>query len=64
MKSKEDKDLGVAIQDTLTPVRKCEIFVSTYRMFMNIRVAFRYMTNSMMKNSLSAWHDPDWNMQQ
>ena len=50
MKSREEKDLEVIIQDTLTPERHIsEIFSSTYRMLTNIRVAFQYMDKDMMK---------------
>ena len=59
MKSREEKDLGVIIQDTLTPERHIsEIFGSTYRMLMNIRVAFHYMDKAMMKKIITTMIRP------
>ena len=52
-KSKKEKDLGVIVQDTLSPEQHIsEIFHSTYRLLTNIRVAFHYMDTSMMKKIL------------
>ena len=52
-KRKEEKDLGVIIQDTLSPTRHIdEKYASTSRMLTNIRVAFRYMDKDMMKKIL------------
>ena len=49
-KTKEEKDLGVVIQDTLNPKQNInKLFGSTYRMLANIRVAFHYMDKNMMK---------------
>ena len=50
MKSRKEKDLGVVIQDTLTPEQHIsEIFGKTYRMLTNVKVAFHYMDKDMMK---------------
>ncbi|MPC57215.1 hypothetical protein E2C01_051191 [Portunus trituberculatus] len=44
MKRSEEKDLGVTIQDTLTPERHINgPFASTYKTLANIRLAFNYM---------------------
>ena len=44
MKSREEKDLGVIVQDSLTPERHINgICGLTHRMLTNIRVAFQYM---------------------
>ena len=49
-KSKEEKDLGVIIQDTLTPDRHIGgIFGASYRMLTNIRIAFNYLDKDIMK---------------
>ena len=54
-KSKEEKDLGVIIQDTLSPERHINnIFNNTYRLLTNIRVAFNYMDKSMMKKIITS----------
>ena len=49
-KTKEEKDLGVVIQDTVSPERHInQLFGSTYRTLTNIRVAFHYMYKDIMK---------------
>ena len=51
-KIKEEKDLGVVIQDTLNPeqhINKLFGLTYEYRMVANIRVAFHYMNMDMMK---------------
>ena len=53
-RTKEEKYLGVVIQDTLSPERHInQLFGSTYRMLTNIRVAFHYMDKDMMKKILT-----------
>ena len=56
LKTKEEKDLGVVIQDTLSRERHAtnQIFGSTYRTLTNIRVAFHYMDKDMMKKTLTS----------
>ena len=50
LKTKEKKDLGVVIQDTLSPEQhKNQLFGSTYRTLTNINVAFHYMDKDRMK---------------
>ena len=50
LKTKEEKDLGVVIQDTLSPERHIErLFESIYRTLTNIRVVVHYMDKDMMK---------------
>ena len=52
LKTKEEKDLGVVIQDTLSPEQHInQLFGSTYRTLSNIRVTFYYMDKDMIKNS-------------
>ena len=54
-KTKEEKDLGVVIQDTLSPERHInQIFGSTYRTLTNIKVAFHYMDKDMLKKILTS----------
>ena len=54
LKTKEKKDLGVVIQDTLSPEQhKNQLFGSTYRTLTNINVAFHYMDKDMMKKILT-----------
>ena len=60
MKSREEKDLGVIVQDSLTPERHningiCGL---THRMLMNIRVAFHYMGKDMMKKIIATMIRP------
>ena len=60
-KSKEEKDLGVIIQDTLSPERHINnIFGSTYNLLSNIRVAFNYLDkdNIMMKKIITGMVRP------
>ena len=53
-KSKEEKDLGVTIQDTLSPEKHIDrIFGNTYSMLVNIKVAFTYMDGDMMRKIIS-----------
>ena len=61
-KSREEKDLGVIVQDSLTPEwhikhikRMCG---STHRMLTNIRVVFHYMDKDMMKKIISTMIRP------
>ena len=55
LKNKEEKDLGIMIQDTLSPVKHIKgIFGSTYNLLTNIRVAFSYMDKQMMKNIIAS----------
>ena len=43
MKNKEEKDLGVVIQDTLSPEQHIsKLFGSMYKMLTNIKVPFQY----------------------
>ena len=50
LKTKEEKELGVVIQDTLSPGQHInELFGSTYRILTSIRVAFHNMDKDMMK---------------
>ncbi|MPC80791.1 hypothetical protein E2C01_075384 [Portunus trituberculatus] len=52
MEKKEEKDLGVIIQDTLIPERHIKgLFTSTYKTQTNIRVAFNYMDKSMKQKN-------------
>ena len=54
IKSKEEKDLGVIIQDTMTPERHIGgIFGATYRMLTNIRLAFNYLDKDIMKKIIT-----------
>ena len=49
-KTKEEKDLGVVIQDTLNPEwHTSQQFGSMYRMLTNIRIAFHYMDKDIVK---------------
>ena len=58
-KRREEKDVGVIIQDTLSLERHISgIFGSTYRMLSNIRVAFCYMDKDMMRKSLTTMVRP------
>ena len=51
LKSKEEKDLGVMIQDTLSPEKHINrIFGATYNLLANIRVAFNYLDRNYEKN--------------
>ena len=50
LKTKEEKYLGVVIQDTLSPEWHINhLFGSKYRTLTNIRVAYHYMDKDMMK---------------
>lgn len=58
-KAKEEKDLGVIIQETLGPERHIsKIFGTTYNMLTNIRVAFHYMDKEMMKKIITSMIRP------
>ena len=58
-KSKEEKDLGVVVQDNLSPEAHIRgVFGSTYRMLTNIRVEFHYMDMSMMKKIITTMVRP------
>ena len=53
-KSADEKDLGVTIQDSLSPEKHINrIFGNTYSMLVNIRVAFTYMDKEMMRKIIS-----------
>ena len=55
LKSKEERDLGVMIQDTLSPEKHINgIFRSTYNLLANIRVAFNYLDKEMMKKIITS----------
>ena len=50
IKTKEEKDLGVIIQENLSPEKHIsKIFGLSYKMLTNIRVAFYYIDKDMMK---------------
>ncbi|MPC09257.1 hypothetical protein E2C01_001860 [Portunus trituberculatus] len=54
MKTKEEKDLGVIIQENLCQ-KISKIFGLSYKMLTNIRVAFQYMDkDKIKKKSLQA----------
>ena len=59
-KTKEEKDLGVVIQDTLNPAEQHinKLLGSTYKMLANIRVAYHYMDKDMMKRILTSMIRP------
>ena len=58
-KSEEEKDLGVTILDSLSPEKHINrIYGSTYSMLINIRVAFTYMDNEMMRKIISTMIRP------
>ena len=55
LKSNEEKDLGVMIQDTLSPEKHINnIFGSTYSLLANIRVAFNHLDKEMMKKIITS----------
>ena len=59
MKSNKEKDLGVVVQDTLSPERHINgIFGSAYRVLTDIRVAFHYMDKSMMRKIVTTMIRP------
>ena len=59
LNTKEEKDLGVVIQDTLSPEQHInQIFGSTYRTLTNIRVAFHFTDKDMMKKILTSMIRP------
>ncbi|MPC84853.1 hypothetical protein E2C01_079603 [Portunus trituberculatus] len=50
MKTKEEKDLVVIMQENLSPDKHISnIFGLSYKILINIRVAFHYMDKDMMK---------------
>lgn len=50
LKTKEEKDLGVMIQDTLSSEKHINgIFSSMYNLLASIRVAFTYVDKEIMK---------------
>ena len=54
-KTKEKKDLGVIIQENRSPDKHInKISGLSYKMIINIRVAFHYMDKDMMKKSSQA----------
>ena len=54
LKTKDEKNLGVVIQDTLSPDRHInQLFGSTYRMLTSIET-FHYMNKHMMKKILTS----------
>ena len=59
LKSREERDLGIVVQDTLSPEKHINgIFASTYRTLANIRVAFNYMDTNMMKKIITSMIRP------
>ena len=47
---KEEKDLGVVIQDNLSPEKHIDrIFGDTFRMLRNIRMAIHFLNQDMMR---------------
>lgn len=59
MKTKEKKDLGLVIQDTLSlKWHKSTIFGSTWRMFQNTMMAFHCMDKNMLKKIISTMLHP------
>ena len=58
-KSREEKDLGVIVQDSLSPERHINrIFGAAYGLLSNIRVAFQYMDADMMRKILTCMVRP------
>ena len=54
LQNKDEKDLGVVVQDTLIPEwHISQLFGSTY-ILTNIRVAFHYMDKDMMRKILTS----------
>ncbi|MPC78882.1 hypothetical protein E2C01_073384 [Portunus trituberculatus] len=59
MKNKEEKDLGVIIQESLNPEKHIsKIFGLSYKMLTNIRVAFPFMDKDMMKKIITSMISP------
>lgn len=55
LKRKKKKDLGVVIQDTLSPQQHIsQQFGTTYKVLNKIRVVFHYLDKDMMRNILSS----------
>ena len=58
-KSKEERDLGVIIQDSMSPERHISgIFGTTHGLLSNVRVAFHYMDASMMRKIITTMIRP------
>ena len=54
-KTREEKDLGMVIQDTLSPEQNIsQLFGSTYRILANIRVALHYTDKDMVRKILTS----------
>ena len=47
--AKEEKDLGVVIQDNLSPDKHINIFGDTFMMLRNIQMAFHFLNKDMRK---------------
>ena len=59
LKTKEVKDLGVVIQEILSPEQHIsQLFGSTYKILTSIRVAFHYMDKDMMRKILTSMIRP------
>ncbi|MPC75146.1 hypothetical protein E2C01_069530 [Portunus trituberculatus] len=57
MKTREEKDLGVIIQENLYPEKHIsKIFGLTYKILTNIRVAFQFMNKDMNKIIMNMIH--------
>ncbi len=55
----EEKDLGVTMQDTLSPEKHInKLFGETCRMIQNIRVSFHYMDKETMKKIITTLTRP------
>ena len=62
--AKEEKDLGVVIQDNLSPQKHIDrIFGDTFRMLKNIRMGFYFLGKDMMRKIITTMIRPNWNMQ-
>ena len=54
-KTKEEKDMGVVIQNRLRPEQHIgQLFRATYRILTKIRVAFHYMDKDVMRKILTS----------
>ena len=55
----EDKDLGVVIQDNLSPEKHInKIFVNTFKMLRNKRMAFHFLDKDMVRKILTSMIRP------
>ena len=53
-RSAKEKDLGVTIQDSLSPEEHIDnIFRTTYNLLVNVKVAFHYMDREMMRKIIT-----------